>query len=120
MDALIAAFLHPALWVTAIVIGMLGEVAKKLVRAKAGDKGWRGVYYATYRAHAIVVGAGIGALSCAGIDLPVGEGFAEGAGPVLYYACSGALAMIGYDAIVKTIRKTLGGSGTGAGGGASD
>ena len=107
MDALLAALTHPALWVAAIVIGTLGEVAKNLVRAKAGDKGWRGVYYVTYRAHAILVGASLGALSFAGIELPVAEGFSEGGGPVLFYACSGALAMIGYDSIVKTLKKTL-------------
>ena len=117
MDALLAALTHPALWVAAIVIGTLGEVVKNLVRAKAGDKGWRGVYFVTYRAHAILVGASLGALCFAGVELPVAEGFAEGAGPVLFYACSGALAMIGYDAIVKTIKRTME---RGAGGGASD
>lgn len=103
-------------WITVIIIlpfiiGMLGEIAKKLVlRGKmpdAGWMGWRGVYYVTYRAHALAVGAGFGAGAKAmGIPFPelFGDTIASGA---LAGAFAGGVAMVGYATIVKTIQAAI-------------
>lgn len=91
----------------ALVIGMIGEIAKKLVGAKAGDPGWKGVYFVTFRAHGLVAGAGLMlALWAQGLPLP--EFFGEGAGgAVLAGLFAGGLAMIGYDVLYEGVRGWL-------------
>lgn len=109
IDALGGYFSHPALWVAVLIIGTLGDVVKKLVlpgpMPKDGWPGWRGVYYVTYKAHALAVGALMGLIP----GLPVSDAFeTEGpAGPVLFYAGAGAIAMIGYAALVGTIKNAI-------------
>lgn len=95
------------LLVTPLIIGMLGEVAKGLTKAKPGDKGWKGVYYVTFRAHALVVGAIMG-VGMWWLDGPIPIVFGEAVGGyVLAYAFSGGVAMVAYSAIVKTIRAAI-------------
>jgi len=92
---------------SAFIIGMLGEVAKKLSGAKHGDTGWRGVYIVTFKAHALLVGALIG-LGGHFIGLPVPEVFGESlGGTVLAYAASGGVAMVAYSSIVGTIKSFI-------------
>jgi len=91
----------------AFIIGMLGEVAKKLVNAKPGDKGLKGVYIVTYKAHALFVGALLG-LALFGLKGPVPEVFGvECGGYVLAYATAGGIAMVGYASIVGVIKSAI-------------
>ena len=92
---------------TSLVIGIFGEVARKLVRAKAGDKGFKGVYFVTFKAHGVFVGAAIGLLGFpVGIPVPVVFGAGLG-GAVLAYAGSGALAMVAYSTMVGTLKNLI-------------
>ncbi|MGD9749362.1 MAG: hypothetical protein AB7W59_00040 [Acidimicrobiia bacterium] len=103
-------------WITVLIIlpfiiGMLGEMAKKLIlRGKmpeAGWPGWRGVYYVTYRAHALAVGAGFGA-GCAALGIPFPALFGGNvAGGALAGAFAGGVAMVAYAGIVKTIQAAV-------------
>lgn len=91
----------------ALIIGMFGEVMKKLVGAKPGDPGLKGVYIVTYKVHALIVGALMG-LGGSYIGLPVPEVFGTAlGGSVLAYTASGGVAMVGYSSIVGTIKSTL-------------
>lgn len=108
LDALIAYITHPALWITVLVIGGAGEIAKKLILGnphdmpKTGYPGFKGVYYVTYKFHAVVVGGLAGLIP----GLPVTEALAtEGvAGGVMFYAGAGAIAMIAYASVVGSIK----------------
>jgi len=101
------------LGVVPFIIGMCGQVVRNVVlgnkrRESDGHTGWRRVYWATLPLHALAVGA------CTGIigyeyGLPVPEVFGKTlAGSVLAYATSGGVSVVGYDAIVKTLRRILG------------
>lgn len=93
-----------------LIVGGLGEVAKQLVGAKAGDAGWRGVYYVTYRAHGIFVGAVLAALahSTAGTGINVPESFGTSlAGAIVWGAASGGAAMALYTSTVGVIRARI-------------
>jgi hypothetical protein len=111
LDALIAYIAHPALWISVLVIGLAGEIAKKLILGdkkdmpKEGYPGFKGVYYVTYRFHAVAVGALLGMIP----GLPVTEALAtEGmAGGVMFYAGAGAIAMITYASVVSSIRSAV-------------
>ncbi len=97
----------------AFVIGMAGEVAKKLIGAKAGDKGWRGVYHVTLPWHALLVGAAVGAAGHP-IGIPVPEVFgADLGGAVLAFTLAGGLSMIAYQAIKsglgRLVKRVFGG-----------
>jgi hypothetical protein len=90
---------------------MMGEIVKKLVlrgpMPKTGWPGWRGVYYVTYRAHALAVGAGFGA-GCAALTIPFPALFGGSvAGGALAGAFAGGVAMVGYATIVKTIQAAI-------------
>lgn len=103
-------------WITVLIIlpfiiGMLGEIVKKLVlRGKMpadGWPGWRGVYYVTYRAHALAVGAGMGT-GCAALGIPLPGLFGPTlAGGALAGAFAGGVAMVAYAGIVKTIQAAV-------------
>jgi hypothetical protein len=103
-------------WITVLIIlpfiiGMMGEIVKKLVlrgpMPKTGWPGWRGVYYVTYRAHALAVGAGFGA-ACAAVAIPFPELFGGTvAGGALAGAFAGGVAMVAYATIVKTIQAAI-------------
>lgn len=95
-----------------LVIGMLGQVAQKLVLGstnppKVAYKGWRGVYYVTIPAHAVLVGALCGAVGFPlGVPVPQMFGDALG-GAVLAYAVAGAVSIVAYDAVIKVIRRAV-------------
>lgn len=99
---------HPALWIAILAIGGCGEIAKKLILGpkskwpKEGFPGWRGVYFVTYKAHAMIIGGGAGWL----LPLPVSSAFAEDgqAGQAMFYLGAGAIAMIAYAIIVGNIK----------------
>jgi Flp pilus assembly pilin Flp len=111
MQALIEYFTHPALWISVLIIGLAGQVAKKLILGdpddmpKNGYRGFKGVYYVTYKAHAVIVGAMGGMIP----GLPVTEAMeTDGmAGSVMFYAGAGALAMIVYASVVGTIKNAF-------------
>jgi hypothetical protein len=91
----------------ALIIGMLGEVAKKLTGAKPGDKGWRGVYIVTYKAHALAVGACVG-LAGHYVGIPVPGVFGDNlGGAVLAYTLAAGVAMVGYASIVGVIKSWI-------------
>lgn len=97
--------------VAAVVIGMAGEVAKKLVLGSGpmpatGYRGLKGVYYVTYKVHALVVGAAIGYIGHAFGGMPLPEAFSTDgpSGAILNYAGTGAAAMLGYAGLVGTLK----------------
>jgi len=99
----------PIIIVLALVIGTLGEVAKRTIRAKAGDKGWRGVYFVSLPAHPVLVGALVGLVPW----LPTpdelvkpGHEFAARLGTGLL---AGMVCKVGYDGIVSTAKRMLAG-----------
>jgi len=98
----------PIIVVIALVIGTFGEIAKRAVKAKAGDKGWRGVYYVTLPAHPVLVGGLVGLIPW----LPIPEGLTkdgyEFAGRLATGLLGGILCKIGYDIIVSTAKRMLG------------
>lgn len=99
--------LSPIIIITALVIGTAGEVTKRLVRAKAGDKGWKGVFHVTLPAHPVIVGLLIGFIPwLPSVDALTKEGF-ELAGRVGTYALAGVLCKIGYDTLVSTVQRAL-------------
>jgi len=100
--------LSPAVIVTALAIGTFGEVAKLAISPKAGDVGWRGVYYVTLPAHPVIVGALLGLipLLLAAPSL-VTEGY-DGAARFATYLLAGIVCKVGYDVIVSTMRRALG------------
>lgn len=100
------------LGVAPFLIGMGGSVARRLV---LGDDKIpldqlphaKKLYKATLPLHAMSVGAGLGFVGHR-FGLPVPDAFGtEVGGEVLAYALSGGIAVIGYDSIVKTIRRIL-------------
>jgi len=112
MEQLTETLMHPALWLAALAIGLGGEVAKKLTGAKAGDAGWRGVYFVTLPVHAPIIGALLGLASVAvngwlGLSAPTSDAFAEGLGPVLFYSGAGVLASLCYVSIVRVIKRAV-------------
>ena len=92
----------------AFILGVLGEVAKNLVRAKPGDRGWRGVYFVTYKAHALFFGA-LGALPMheAQVTIPSSFGGTSVVSYVLWGASCGAAAMVGYPSTVGIVKAWL-------------
>jgi hypothetical protein len=104
-------------WITVLlvvpfIIGMLGEVVKQLVlpgkMPEAGWTGWRGVYFVTYKAHALAIGALAGLLA-AWVNIPwPKEVFGEGAGGgALAFCFSGGVAMVAYAGIVGVIKNLV-------------
>lgn len=88
----------------AIVVGMVGEIIKKLVGAKAGDPGWRGVYFVTFRAHGLIAGALL-AVGLWSLGLPLPEFFGTDiGGAILVGLLAGGIAMIGYDVLYEGVR----------------
>lgn len=112
MEQLTDTLMHPALWLAALAIGLGGEVAKKLTGAKAGDRGWRGVFFVTLPVHAPIIGALLGIAAVAlngwlGLAAPTSEAFADGLGPVLFFCGAGVLASLCYVSIVRVIKRAI-------------
>lgn len=99
------------LGIAPFLIGMSGQVARSAVlgdkKPAKSLKGWRRVYHATLPMHALSVGAAIG-IAGYKFGAPVPSVFGEEiAGSVLAYTLSGGVSVIGYDVIVKTLRRML-------------
>jgi len=98
--------------VVPFIIGMCGQVARNIVlgnKRRESDNlvGWRRIYWATLPLHALAVGAWTGLLGYK-YGLPVPDAFGDTlAGSILAYTMSGGVSVVGYDAIVKTIRRML-------------
>jgi len=101
------------LGVVPFIIGMCGQVARNIVlgnkrRESDGHVGWRRIYWATLPLHALAVGAWTGLIGHK-YGLPVPAVFGKTlAGSMLAYTTSGGVSVVGYDAIVKTLRRILG------------
>lgn len=105
LSALLALVLNPTVIIAALSIGAIGEVVKRLVRAKEGDKGWRGVFYVTLPAHAVVAGMLIGLIPwLPPIDALVKEGY-EAAGRFGTYTLAGIVCKLGYDSFISTSKR---------------
>lgn len=105
LSALLALVLNPTVIIAALAIGAIGEVVKRLVRAKEGDTGWRGVFYVTLPAHAVVAGMLIGLIPwLPPIDALVKEGY-EAAGRFGTYTLAGIVCKLGYDSFISTSRR---------------
>lgn len=99
------------------LIGMAGTVAQRIIlgdargRIKQPKEGWSGlrrVYWVTIPLHAIAVGCFLGFVGW-GLGFPLPAVFGERAGgAVLAYGISGAISVVGYDVLVKTIKRVLG------------
>lgn len=106
----------PIIIIMALVIGTLGEVAKRTISAKAGDKGWKGVYYVTLPAHPVIIGALSGLIPWLPIpDALVKEGH-EFWGRLGAGILSGVVCKVSYDMIISTVRRMLGQAGARTGG----
>lgn len=108
---------NPTIIVLALTLGTLGEIAKRVIKAKAGDRGWRGVYYVTLPAHPVLAGLLIGlAAGCAALAgypvLPIPDGLSkegfEFAGALGTGTLAGVVCKVGYDGIVATAKRLLG------------
>lgn len=97
----------PIIIILALVIGTMGEVSKRMISAKAGDKGWKGVYYVTLPAHPVIIGGLFGLIPWLPIpDELVKEGY-EFAGRLGTGVLSGVVCKVGYDLIISTVRRMM-------------
>lgn len=110
--ATIAEFLASyTMWLTVLIIGSLGEVAKSLILTKPFEKsdggyiGWRGVYFVTYKVHGIPVGMLAGLLALA-TGLYIGSDKSLGA-YLLWGGGCGILAMTCYTVLMGTLKSLL-------------
>jgi hypothetical protein len=91
---------------------MCGQVVRNIIlgnkrRESDGHVGWRRIYWATLPLHALAVGAGVGLIGYEyGLPVPIAFGKTL-AGSILAYTLSGGVSVVGYDAIVKTLRRML-------------
>jgi|LNFM01.1.fsa_nt_gb hypothetical protein len=112
--------LSPIIIISALVIGTIGEVVKRIIRLldpmSLGSKvrqdvttytGWRRVYYVTLPAHPVLVGVGLGFMPwLPAHDALTKPGF-ELAGHIGTYALAGVVCKIGYDTLVSTIKRVI-------------
>jgi hypothetical protein len=101
------------LGVVPFIIGMCGQVVRTLFLKgpipSGGWKGWRRVYWTTLPLHALAMGMWVGFIGHKyGLPVPSVFGHSE-AGTMLAYTTSGGVSVVAYDAIVKTLKRTLGG-----------
>jgi hypothetical protein len=99
------------LGVAPFLIGMTIQVVRNLVLKEDTNlkkRSWKWFYKITLPLHSMCIGALIG---LAGYEsgLPVPEIFGDKiGGAVLAYMMSGGVAVIGYDSIVKTLKRLIG------------
>lgn len=98
----------PIIVIIALVIGTGGEVAKRTVKAKAGDTGWKGVYYVTIPAHPVLVGILIGLIPWLPIPEQLTKEGYEFFGRLGTGILGGVVCKVGYDLIISTVRRLLG------------
>lgn len=97
----------PTIIIAALIIGTMGEVAKKLVNAKGGDRGWRGIYFVTLPAHPVIAGILMGCIPfLPPADALHKDGF-DTASRIATYALAGVVCKIGYDSIISTIKRLI-------------
>lgn len=94
------------------IIGMIGETFKKLIlrgpMPKAGWPGWQGVYFITYKMHALLCGAIFGIfLFKAEIPWPKDVFGTSLGAAVLAGTFAGGVAMVAYASIVGTIKNAI-------------
>lgn len=100
--------LNPIIIITALIIGTLGEVMKRLVSAKAGDRGLRGFFYVTLPAHPVIVGSLLGLIPWLPVPDSLQKDGYEFATRLGTYALAGLVCKLGYDSIVSTGKRLLG------------
>lgn len=98
---------HWPFLVVALILGVIGEVAKKIVtpNGSKGLKGWRWVWNVTLPLHAVCIGFALGLLpfmTCP--DSVCGSVFERG----LYYAASGAFSSYVYAGVKHFAKEKLG------------
>lgn len=108
--------LSPAIIISALVIGTMGEVMKRIVlgsnkaRLKSGDvheSMWRKVYFVTLPAQPVLVGFLIGFIPwLPPAEQLVKEGY-ELAARVGTYTLGGVMCKIGYDTMVSTVLRAI-------------
>jgi hypothetical protein len=97
-----------SVFVLPLIIGMGGEVSKKLI-VPLGDSstGWRKIFWITFPLHAMLTGALVG-IPLHNFNVPVPEAFGkELLGAMIAGTMSGAISTIGYSSIVKTLKRFL-------------
>lgn len=85
-----------------VITGTLMQALNMTVRAKAGDPGFKGVWYVWRRAFIVLLGLGLGALaSLLGLTSPIGDGLGYNIidGVVASWAASGT-----YDVALGTLK----------------
>lgn len=98
----------PIIIIMALIIGTIGEVSKRMIKAQAGDKGWKGVYYVTLPAHPVIVGALFGLIPWLPVpDELTKEGY-EAWGRFGAGVLGGVVCKVAYDLIISTVRRLLG------------
>lgn len=98
----------PIIIIMALVIGTLGEVAKRVISAKAGDTGWKGIYYVTLPAHPVVAGALLGLIPWLPVPDELTKAGYEFWGRLGAGILSGVVCKVAYDLIISTVRRMLG------------
>lgn len=105
LASLLSLVLNPQVLITSLAIGTLLEIVKPLINAKPGDKGWRGVFYITMPAHAVLLGSLLGCIPwLPPLDSLVKPGY-EGVGRFSTYLLAGIVCKLGYDSFIATTKR---------------
>lgn len=105
LASLLSLVLNPQVLITSLAIGTLLEIAKPLINAKPGDKGWRGVFYVTLPAHAVLVGALLGCIPwLPPLESLIKPGY-ENVGRFATYLLAGIVCKLGYDSFISTTKR---------------
>lgn len=99
---------HWPLLVVAFILGVIGDVMKRLVIPKGNPpvlKGWRGVFRVTLPLHPVLAGAALGLLA----GMPCPENFCTNAtSRMLYFAAAGVFSSYVYGFAKHVARERLG------------
>jgi len=85
-----------------LITGTLMQALNTTIGAKAGDPGWRGIWFVWRRWFIVLLGIGLGAAAPAlGLSSPLGDGYGYSIldGLIAAWAASGT-----YDATLKTVK----------------